>query len=193
MYAVKTLNPPIIVWIDKIGVHENGEEGELLREFGRGEVYTGLIVTDNITVVRTSLPEKDHYSLNRDEIAIVGKKVFDTQEIGEYLRIVVVSYEEDGSFGEKVIYKALDMATKSYIGGPASILFTLAGVDFTEIFADIFGAEDDWLGTYVAEWTIDNNWGVGKYEDIQCIKDDGDIGLRLWIRIECPVYDYSLD
>lgn len=191
MCLVKTLNPPITVWIDKIGVHENGEEGELLRELGRGEVYAGVIVTDNKTAIKTNLPDKGHYSLNRDEVTLVGVKVFDTKEVGEYLRIAVVSYEDDGGFGEQVIFKALDMATKSYIGGPTSILLALAGVDFTKIFADIFGAEDDWLGTYVSEWTSTSNWGVGNYVDVRCKKADGDIGLRLWFRVECPVYDYA--
>lgn len=189
--SIKTLNPPIVIWIDKIGVHENGEEGELIRELGRGEVYAGVIVTDNKTAIKTSLPNKGHYSLNRDEVTFVGVKVFDTNEVGEYLRLAVVSYEDDGGFGEQVIFKALDMATKSYIGGPTSILLTLASVDFTEIFADIFGAEDDWLGTYVSEWTSTNNWGVGNYIDVKCKKADGDVGLRLWFRVECPVYDYA--
>ena len=190
---IKTLNPPITIWIDKIGVHENGEEGELLRELGRGEVYAGLIVKDNKTTVQKNLPKKGHYSLNRDEAILVGEKVFETKEVGENIRMVVISYEDDGGFGEQVIYKALDMAAKSYIGGPTSILFSLAGIDFTQIFADIFGAADDWLGTYVAEWTIDNNWGVGNYNDVQCKKKDGNIGLRLWFRVECPVYDYALN
>ena len=189
--SVKTLNPPIIVWLDKIGVHENGEEGELFREFGNGEVHVGVVITDNITTMQNNLPKKDCYSLKRDEVVAVGAKVFDTKEIGEYLRVVVIGYEEDGGFGEQLIYKALDIATGSYIGMPTSILFTLSGVDFTKIYSDIFGAEDDWLGTYVSEWTSSDNWGVGRYVDIKCKKDDGDVGLRLWFRVECPVYDYT--
>lgn len=189
--SVKTLNPPIVVWIDKIGVHDNGEEGELFREFGRGEIYIGVIVSDNITTIKNSLPNKGHYSLKRDEVIGVGVKVFDTKEVGEYLRLVVMGYEDDGGFGEQLIYKALDMATKSYMGGPVSILLTLSGVDFTEIYSEIFGAEDDWLGTYASEWTSSDNWGVNEYVDIECKKDDGNVGLRLWFRVECPVYDYS--
>jgi len=52
VYVARTKNPPIIVWIDKLGVHENGEEGELFREFsllgeaGEGEIQIGLIASD---------------------------------------------------------------------------------------------------------------------------------------------------
>lgn len=188
--SVKTLNPPIRVWIDKIGVHDNGEEGELFREFGRGEVHVGVVVTDNNTTIQIHLPKKGHYSLKRDEVTGVGVKVFDTKEVGAYLRLVVIGYEDDGGFGEQLIYRALDMATTSYIGGPTSILLKLSGVDFAKIYSEIFGAEDDWLGTYVSEWTSSNNWGVGEYVDVQCKKEDGNVGLRLWFRVECPIYDY---
>jgi hypothetical protein len=87
----------------------------------------------------------------------------------------------------------LDFATGSAFGTPTSILLTLSGVDFSGIFADIAGADDDWLGSYVAEWTIDDNWGTGNYVDIECKRDNGNVGLRLWFSIECTVYNYSLD
>ncbi len=197
--SVKTFNPPILVWLDKIGVHENGEEGELFREFtllgkpGEGEVQVGLVVSDGKTTIEQRLPDKGSYKLKRDQIVQVRFLLFETKEVGDYLRLFAIAYEDDGGLGEQMIYKILDIATGSYIGMPTSILLTLSGVDFAKIYSEIFGAEDDWLGTYVSDWTSSDNWGVGRYFDIECKKEDGDIGLRLWFRVECPVYDYSSD
>jgi len=187
----KTLNPPIVVWIDKVGVHNNGEERELFREFGPGEIYIGLVVTDGKITVKNRLPNKDFYHLKRDEVIGVAVKAFYTEEVGEYIRLVIIGYEDDGGFSEQLIYKALDIVTKSYIGGPISVLLTLSGVSFAKIYGEICGAEDDWLGTYTAEWTTNNKWGVGEYADVECKTENGDVGLRLWLRVECPVYDYS--
>ena len=71
------------------------------------------------------------------------------------------------------------------------IILTIAGVDFAPIFADIFGADNDPLGSYVNEWGIDNNWGVGNYVDVTCARENGNIGLRIWFKIICSDYDYS--
>ena len=64
-------------------------------------------------------------------------------------------------------------------------------MDLSKVVAGIFGAEDDWLGTYDMQWAGGDNWGVGSYSDIECMKEDGKVGLRLWFTVECPVYDYS--
>ena len=137
---------PIIVWLDKIGVHENGEEGELFREFnllllepGKGEVQVGLVISDGKNTKQIRLPNKDSYELNRDEVIQVNALVFETQEVGDYLRFFATAYEDDGGLGEQVIYKVLDLATGSYIGMPTSILMKLSGVNFAEIYAEIFG------------------------------------------------------
>ena len=78
MCSVKTLNPPILVWLDKIGVHENGEEGELFREFsllgepGEGETQVGLVVSDGKNTVEKHFPDKGFYKLKKDETIQVG-------------------------------------------------------------------------------------------------------------------------
>lgn len=189
MVSVKTLNPPIVVWIDQIGVHDNGED--FLRDRDGGEINVGIIVTDGKTTTQTRLPDNGFYHLKGDEVTDVKLQVFSTKEVGEYLRVVAIGYENDGGSGEQLIYKVMDKATKSYIGGPISILLTLSGIDFTSIFSDIFGADDDWLGTYVSAWESDSNWGVGRYIDISSKNKDGNVGLRLWFRVVSPAYDYS--
>ena len=199
--SVRTLNPPIQIWLEKIGVHENGEEGESFRELWdilrsqqvTGEIQIGFVITDGKNTLKTSIPNKGYIELKQNEVTPVSALLFSSGEVSDYIRLFATAYEQDGGFKEQVIYKVLDIATGSYIGNPTSILLTLAGVDFTKIYADIFGAEDDWLGSYVSEWTVSDNWGVGNYIDIQCKRDNGNIGLRLWFRVVCPIYDYALE
>ncbi len=198
-YSVKTLNPSIQVWLERIGVHENGEEGESFRELWdmlrgqqvTGEIQFGFVVTDGKNTTKISLPEKGYYELKQDQALTVNTLLFSSKEIGDYLRVFGTAYEQDGGFKEDVIYKVLDFATGSYIGNPTSLLLSLAGVDFSKIYADITGAEDDWLGSYDSKWPSANNWGIGNYVDIQCKRENGHIGLRLWFNIYSPDYDYS--
>jgi len=197
--SVKTLNPPIQIWLEKVGVHENGEEGEAFRELWdilrskqiTGEIQVGFVVTDSKNTFKRSIPDKDYFELKQDEVLPVSALLFSTEEVGDYIRLFATAYEQDGGFKEQALYNVLNIATGSYIGMPTSILLKLAGVDFTKIYADIFGAEDDWLGSYVSEWTSADNWGVDTYTDIKCVRENGHVGLRLWFRIKYPVYDYS--
>ncbi len=197
--SVKTLNPPIQIWLERIGVHENGEEGESFRELWdimrqqalTGEIQVGFVVTDGENTLKTPVPHKDYFEFKQDDVIPVTLLIFETEEVSDSLRLFATAYEQDGGFKEEVIYKVMDIVTGSYIGTPTSLLLTLSGVDFSKIYADIFGAEDDWLGSYVYEWNSSNNWGVGEYTDIKCIRDNGNVGLRLWFRVVCPVYDYS--
>lgn len=197
--SVRTLNPPIRIELERIGVHECGEEGEFVRELGdmwlmrplTGEIQAGFVITDGKETVELSVPNKGHLALEQDGVKLVDKLLFETGEVGDYIRLFATAYEQDGGLGEGVIYRVMDIFTGSYLGMPTSSLLTLSGVDFAKIYADIFGAEDDWLGSYIAEWTINDNWGVGSYVDIQCKRENGNIGLRLWFRVECPAYDYA--
>jgi hypothetical protein len=186
--------------LEKIGVHENGEEGKFARELWdiiraqpiKGEMQVGFVVSDGKYTQKLAFPAKGYYSLMTDEVIYVNSLLFETEEVGDSLKIFATAYEQDGGFKEQLIYKVLDIATGKYIGNPAGLVITLAGIDFSKIYADIFGAEDDWMGSYVTELNVSNNWGVGQYSDIKCKRENGNIGLRIWYKIECPVYDYSL-
>ncbi len=48
-------------------------------------------------------------------------------------------------------------------------------------------SKDDFLGSYERTWTRDNNWGIGKYEDIALKDERGVKCLRLWFTIEGPM------
>jgi len=199
VYSARTLNPPIRIFIEKIGVHENGEEGELLREYtlfgqpAKGEEYISIVVKDDKGTTENNL----HYSLHRDEEVNVNLLIFDSKEVGEHLRLFTTAYEDDGGKAEQLAYQAMGQVAVSGFDMPISILLKSVGVDFAKIFADIFadlfGAGDDYMGSYGRDWDSTNNWGVSDYVDIGCKRENGNIGLRLWFKIDCPVYDYSLN
>ncbi len=191
-YIVRTKNPPIRIWIGKIGVEDNGED--IYRELfdKSGEIFLGVAITDGKTTVQRRLPTRDYYHLADNEVTDVEILVFITGEIGEYLSLDIIGFENDGGLGDELLSQALNMAFMASMGNLSSLILTAAGVDFTDTFKEIIGFEDDYLGEYQFEWSITENWGVGKYIDVQCKKEEGNIGLRLWFTIECPVYDYSL-
>jgi len=197
-YPVTTLNPPIKIWIEKIGVHENGEEGELGREYdllgrpAKGEEFISILIQDEKTIAQKEF----HYSLHKDEIEDINELVFDSKEVGDHLRLFVTSFEDDGGNTEQLIYKAMGEVATYDFDLPISVLFKLDGVDisgiFADIFADLFASGDDFMGLYGQDWNSNNDWGIGKYVDIGCPRENGHVGLRLWFRVECPVYDYTL-
>lgn len=191
LYIARTKNPPIRIWIDKIGVTDNGEEyyRELFDK--SGEVFIGIVVSDNKTTTQRRLPARNFYHLADNEVMSVEILAFSTGEVGECLKLDIIGFENDGGLGDELLCRALNTALKSSMGGLSSLILTIAGVDFTDTFREIIGFEDDYLGEYQCEWTSSDNWGVGKYADIQCKKYDGNVGLRLWFRVECPIYDYS--
>jgi len=186
MCTIRTPNPPVTVRLDRIGVYDNGEHwlrGE------DGEVYIGIIVTDGNTAVekRFLQEEGQFYHLRENEIADVGAIVFSVDEVGDDLRIAAVGYENDGGPGETLIYKALGAAIEAYLSGGSASLLEMTDFSLGNILAKLFGAEDDWLGSYENAWDSYDNWGIGRYTDIACEEEDGTLGLRLWFTIENPM------
>jgi len=183
--TVKTPNPPITVRLDRIGVYDNREpwtRGKV------GEVYVGIIVTDGNTIVEKRFPvgEGQFYKLEKNETVDVGATIFSVDEVGDELRIAAIGYEDDGGPGETLIYQALGAAAEAYISGGAASLLEMTDFSLGNLLAKLFGAEDDWLGSYERTWNCDNNWGIGRYTDIACEDERGTLCLRLWFTIESP-------
>ena len=156
-----------------------------------GEIQVGFVITDGNTTVAPIIPDKGYYSLAQNEMLPVDILLFETEEVGDYLRLLATAYEQDGGWKEDLMYKVADIVTGLSLGTPTSLLLNLSGMDFSEIYGEICGQEDDWLGSYESLWNSSNNWGVGSYVDIQCKRESGNIGLRLWLRVVCPAYDYA--
>jgi hypothetical protein len=181
--SIKTLNPPIIVRLDKIGVYDNREDWTRGED---GEVYIGIIVTDGNAIVEKRYPEIEgqHYKLAKNETAEIRTVIFSVDEVGEYIRIAVIGYEDDGGQGEILLYQALGIAAEAYISGGAATLLQMTDFSLGNLLAKVFGAEDDWLGSYENAWSSKANWGIGQYTDIVLQDERGVDCLRLWFTIE---------
>ena len=184
--TVKTLNPPIMIRLDRIGVYDNGEHwlrGE------DGEVYAYIVISDGKkTTERVRFPQQQgqHYKLAKNETVDIGAVVFSTDEVGDSLTLTIIGYEDDGGAFEQLVYEALGLAIESQTAGGAGLLLEAFGFSLGGIVAQFFGTEDDWLGSYENAWGSDSNWGIGTYIDIACEEEDGTLGLRLWFTIESP-------
>jgi uncharacterized protein YccT (UPF0319 family) len=178
--VVKTLNPPITVRLDRIGVYDNGEywlRGEC------GEVYVYVVVSDGKkTTERMRFPQQEgqYYELKKNETVDIGTAIFSTGEVGDRLTITVIGYECDGGAFEQLVYDALGAAVTGGGGG----LLDLFGISLGGLIGKFFGSEDDWLGSYEGTWNSSKRWGIGKYADIACQEEDGTLGLRVWFTIK---------
>ncbi len=183
--TVRTPNPPITVRLDRIGVYDNREDWTRGKD---GEVYVGIIVTDGNTIVEERFPEQEgqHYKLEKNETVDIGTIIFSVDEVGDYIRIAAIGYEDDGGQGEMLLYQALGAAGEAYISGGARTLLEMTDFRLGNLLAKLFGAEDDWLGSYENAWGSDNNWGIGQYTDIVLRDERGVDCLRLWFTIESP-------
>ena len=183
--TVRTPNPPITVRLDRVGVYDNREDWTRGKD---GEVYVGIIVTDGNTIVEERFPEREgqHYKLEKNETVDIGTIIFSVDEVGDYIRIAAIGYEDDGGQGEMLLYQALGAAGEAYISGGAGTLLEMTDFSLGNLLAKLFGAEDDWLGSYENAWGSDNNWGIGQYTDIVLRDERGVDCLRLWFTIESP-------
>ena len=183
--TVRMPNPPITIRLDRIGVFDNREDWTRGKD---GEIYVGMIVTDGNTIVEKRFPQQEgqHYKLEKNETVDIGTIIFSVDEVGDYIRIAAIGYEDDGGQGEMLLYQALGAAGEAYISGGASTLLEMTDFSLGNLLAKLFGAEDDWLGSYEQAWSHDSNWGIGRYSDIACEDERGVLCLRLWFTIESP-------
>jgi len=181
--TARTPNPPITVRLDRIGVYDNREPWTRGTD---GEVYVGIIVTDGNTIVKKQFPREGHYKLAKNETVDTGTIIFSVDEVGDHMRIAAIGYEDDGGPGEALLYQALGAVGEAYISGGAATLLEMTDFSLGNLLAKLFGAEDDWLGSYEDSWDSNNNWGIGKYRDIACEDERGIQCLRLWFTIESP-------
>lgn len=197
---VTTLNPPIAIRLEKIGVYDNGEDYfrevdlgfKLFGDYTGGEVYLGVIATDGINTTHYRLPKGKgiFFKLLDNEVKDVNLIVFSTDVVGEYLALIVTAYESDGGPQEEAIVKGLAFLSKRLLGLPTSVLLGLSEFDIKGFIAELIGMEDDYLGSYKMVWKSDEDWGVGEYTDEDSKRGEGKGDLRLWFTVECP-FDLS--
>jgi len=184
---VKTLNPPIVVTLDKIGVVFAHDPWPLQ---GPGDIYVYLAISDGKAepqVIR--IPSTGTVELNNNESKEIAEQVFSSDCIGDELKIVAIAFESDPAV-TGLLREAFMTALSLYLGGittgAASLVVALLNsqpLSGEGSPPDVEGesAEDDFVGAIEKTWTAGEKWGVGSYGDVR----SGD--LRLWFTISMPI------
>lgn len=174
--TVKTLNPPITVTLDKIGVISDHDP--FLK--GAGDIYLYVAVSDGKREPRLQrIPAKGIVKLKDDETTEIGQQIFYSDCVGDELKIVAIAFEQD-IFGqlEKVLLGALlSYLVGDYGAGELIVNFLQSPPSMDEGMTGET-PEDDFVGAIEKIWTSAEYWGIGSYRDVQ----SGD--LRLWFTIE---------
>lgn len=179
---VKTLNPPIVVTLDKIGVlfdHDPWPKGA-------GEIYLFIAVSDGKgEPVTIRVPANAYISLNDNETKDIGEQVFSSDCIGDELKIVGIAFESDDPLFEGIVNLASQVLLSKIGGVAASILTTLFSQsqpteDNGALMELRESSADDLVGAIEKTWTSLDKWGLGSYEEVT----SGD--LRLWFTISVP-------
>jgi hypothetical protein len=179
---VKTLNPPIVVTLDKIGVifdHDPFPKGA-------GEIYLILGVSDGQAApVTVRVPSNAYISLDDNETMDVEEQIYSTDCVGDQLSIQGIAFESDDPVFEGIVNIAGQLLL-SKIGGPAASFLTMffsrgqPTEDNPALSQIRESPADDLVGAVDKTWTSSERWGVGSYEVIS----SGD--LMLWFTISVP-------
>jgi hypothetical protein len=181
--TVKTLNPPLTIRLDKIGVFDNRED---ITRGESGEVYVFVVVNDGRTTpvnMRFPQVEKRYYKLAKNETIDINTILFSAPNVGDSLTLTIFGFENDGEGFEAIAYKALENAIELQAAGIAGALLETFDIKLSEVIGQLMGEADDRLGSYEKTWDISNNWGSGQYKDIVCKDENGVDCLRLWFTI----------
>jgi ribosomal protein L40E len=178
----KTLNPPIIVTLDRIGVISDHDP--FLK--GAGEIYLILCVGDGqVEPVTIRVPSNAYISLNDNETMDVEEQIFSTACVGDQLSIQGIAFESDDPIFEGVVNIAGQLIL-SEIGGPVASFLTMffsqgqPTEDNPALSQIRESPADDLVGAVDKTWTSSKKWGLGSYEEVT----SGD--LRLWFTISVP-------
>jgi len=176
--TVKTLNPPIKVTLDKIGVISDHDP--FLK--GAGDIYLYVAVSDGEGEPQLQrIPEEGVIKLKDYETTEIGRQLFYSSCVGGELKVVVIAFEQD-SFGllEKMVLTGLSAYLTGGYGAAEVILNLLQSSPSADEEMTGETSEDDFVGAVERIFTSAENWGIGSYNDVQ----NGD--LRIWFTISSP-------
>lgn len=155
------VNPAIRVVLDKVQAIEDCEPFFM----APGDFYFVVVVTDGRTSSEVRIPYSGNYPLFDAETVNINRVCFSTPEVGDYLQIVFVGFEEDSGicYSEYVLPAAELLAPllDPELGGGVSILLSLVeGQREAEGFwCDV----DDLAGGFDRAWFKSENWGTGSH------------------------------
>ena len=108
--SLKTLNPPVRIRLDRIGVYDNRESWP--RSIDGGEVYVlvGIVDGNNSVTLKFPAGQDQHYGLDKNETVDIGNIIYSADAVGDSLVIAFEGYESDGGNFEQLAYWALGLA-----------------------------------------------------------------------------------
>jgi hypothetical protein len=171
--TAKTLNPPLNVTINYIGVQFDHDP------IGPGDIRLVLIVSDgNQTIEEIIPPGEGTYCLNDYETSELNQRIFHTASVGEYLKICIIAYDDDP---ETLVSDLLQAALP--VLGPLVGIPDVSGI--SSIFSayeeqtgkPLFENKDDYVGYFEGFWGSDESWGIGQYDTV------GTEDFRVWLSI----------
>ncbi len=182
--SIKTLNPPITVTLNRIGVlfdHDPFVKG-------RGEIYVYIGVTDGKSEPQlVRVPSSGTISLNDNESQEMHQKLFASNSVGDELRIVAIAFESDNPAIAQLVNLLTNTLISYLFGDYSGAVGTLVallqsqpsvGEENYQEMAE--STADDFVGAVEQGWTVGENWGIGSHADVT----SGD--LRLWFSISTP-------
>jgi hypothetical protein len=179
--SIKTLNPPITVTLNKIGVlfdHDPFVKG-------RGEIYVYIGVTDGKNEPQLiRVPSSGTISLNDNESKEIQQRLFASSSVGDELRIVAIAFESDDPAIAQLVNLLTTTLTSYLFGDYSGAVSTLVallqsqpsvGEENYQEMAE--STADDFVGAVEQTWTVTQDWGTGPHAAVT----SGD--LRLWFSI----------
>jgi len=174
--TVKMPNPPMSVVLNYIGVKFDHDPSEFL---GPGEIRLVVLVSDGKqTIERIFPPGEGSMPLNDYETAQLNQCVFDSPNVGDYLKVVIMVYDDDPESGVSDTMRVALPILATMFGipelGAVNSLFT----QYKEATGkDLFENKDDLVGYFEGHWGQSESWGMGQHNAV------GTQDVRLWLSI----------
>jgi hypothetical protein len=164
-YVLVMPNPPLNVTINHIGVKSDHDPFDLFQ--GPGDIKLILFITDGKQTISEVLPygEGITYSLNDYETIQLNQQVFHTQSAGDFLKVVLIAYDDDPeSMVSDIIQTSLPILGP-IVGIPyASEISTVFSQYKEQTGKPLFENKDDYVGGFTDFWSSDQLWGIGQYQ-----------------------------
>lgn len=175
--TVKMPNPPMSVVLNYIGVRFDYDPSEFQ---GPGEIRLVVLISDGKQTIERILPlGEGSIPLNDYETAQLNQYVFDTTSVGDYLKVVIMVYDDDPETGVSDTMRIALPILATMFGipelGAVNSLFT----QYKEATGkDLFENKDDLVGYFEGYWSQNESWGMGQHNAV------GTEDLRLWLSIQ---------
>lgn len=176
-YTAKTLNPPLNVTINYIGVKFDHDPSEFWQ--GPGDICLVLVITDGKQTVQEQLPPGGGtYPLNDFQTFQLDQPVFHTPSVGDYLKVSLIAYDDDPESRVSDIIQVALPILGPILGIPhASDISAVFSQYQEETGRPLFENKDDYVGNFMGFWGSDESWGIGQHKAV------GTEDFRVWFSI----------